>query len=118
VTKAAGPDWPSEFGEPYDAAVVPDDERIDRLERQVRYVMRYIGVDAEVAAADDTAADDAAFGAGPLPASASPEIVALVRIGKPIQAIKLYRQMTGAGLKEAKDAIDRLRVEMGLARRR
>lgn len=30
----------------------------------------------------------------------------LVAEGKPIQAIKAYRERTGAGLKEAKDAID------------
>jgi len=95
--------------------VVPDDaERIDRLERQVRYLLRYIGVDAEIAATSD-----AAFSAGPPPpASSSPEIVALVRAGKPIQAIKAYRQLTGAGLKESKDAIDSLRVDLGLGRRR
>ena len=92
---------------PYDA------ERIDRLERQVQYLLRYVGVDPETAAADL-----GAFGAGPPPAAASPEIVALVQGGKPIQAIKVYRQMTGAGLKEAKDAIDALRFELGLARRR
>lgn len=66
--------------------------------------------DAEVLPSD--------FGAGPLPPAASPEIVALVRSGKPIQAIKAYRQMTGAGLKEAKDAIDGLRADLGLVRRR
>ena len=94
--------------------MVPNDaERIDRLERQVRYLLRYVGVDAEIAATGD-----AALGPGPQPASASPEIVALVQAGKPIQAIKLYRQMTGAGLKESKDAIDRLRVDLGLGRRR
>ena len=95
--------------------MVPDDaERIDRLERQVRYLLRCLGVDAEIAATDD-----APFGAAPPPPpSASPEIVALVLAGKPIQAIKLYRQVTGAGLKESKDAIDRLRVDLGLTRRR
>jgi len=98
----------------YDAEVLPSDaERIDRLERQVQYLLRYVGVDPDAAAADTTA-----FGAGPVPPGASPEIVALVRSGKPIQAIKVYRQMTGAGLKEAKDAIDRLRVDLGIARLR
>ena len=90
-----------------------DTERIDRLERQVRYLLRYMGVDPEVAAADDVT-----FGGGQPPFAASPEIVALVRSGKPIQAIKLYRRMTGVDLKEAKDAIDALRVDLGLARRR
>jgi uncharacterized protein YhaN len=35
-----------------------------------------------------------------------PEVIALVREGKKIQAIKAYREATGAGLKEAKDAVD------------
>lgn len=33
----------------------------------------------------------------------------LVAEGKVIEAIKVYRERTGAGLKEAKDAIDRFR---------
>lgn len=51
---------------------------------------------------------------GVFPPVAKPETVpvdletvrALVREGKTIDAIKLYRQLTGVGLKEAKDAID------------
>jgi large subunit ribosomal protein L7/L12 len=106
--------WLRDSGQPYDAGVVPDDaERINRLERQVRYLLRYAGLDPEIAAADYEA-----FGAGLPSAAASPEIVALVRDGKPIQAIKMYRQMTGAGLKESKDVIDGLRIDLGLARRR
>ncbi len=35
------------------------------------------------------------------------QITALLRRGDKIGAIKLYRQMTGAGLKDSKDAIDR-----------
>jgi hypothetical protein len=66
-------------------------ERIDRLERQVHYLLRYMGVDPEVAAVND----DGAF--RQLPVAASPEVFSLVRAGKPIQAIKVYRQMTGAG---------------------
>lgn len=91
-----------------------DAERIDRLERQVQYLLRYVGVDPEIAADES-----AALRAGPPFAAAfSPEIVALVGKGKPIQAIKLYRQITGASLKESKDAIDSLRFDLGLARRR
>lgn len=37
-----------------------------------------------------------------------PEIRALVEQGELIRAIKAYREETGAGLKEAKDAIDAL----------
>jgi ribosomal protein L7/L12 len=89
-----------------------DGERLDRLERQVQYLLRYLGVDPEMAAADYSSS-----GSGLSPA-ASPEIVALLQAGKPIQAIKAYRTMTGVGLKEAKDAIDILRADLGLARRR
>ncbi|NUQ99530.1 MAG: hypothetical protein HOY79_24250 [Streptomyces sp.] len=38
----------------------------------------------------------------------SDEVNALLRDGKKIQAIKVYREATGAGLKEAKDAVDKL----------
>jgi hypothetical protein len=37
-----------------------------------------------------------------------PEVVALARSNKKIQAIKLYRELSGLGLKEAKDVVDRL----------
>ncbi|MEU6509064.1 MULTISPECIES: ribosomal protein L7/L12 [unclassified Streptomyces] len=35
-------------------------------------------------------------------------VEALVREGKQVAAIKAYREMTGADLKEAKDAVDRM----------
>lgn len=42
----------------------------------------------------------------PVPADASPE--QLLRAGKKIEAIKRYRELTGVGLKEAKDAVEAL----------
>ena len=36
----------------------------------------------------------------------TPEIAAAIRSGRKIEAIKLYRQAHGVGLKEAKDAVD------------
>lgn len=36
------------------------------------------------------------------------EVTGLLRAGQRIQAIKTYRQITGAGLKEAKVAVDRM----------
>ena len=36
------------------------------------------------------------------------DIVDLVRAGNKIEAIKRYRELTGVGLKEAKDAIDEI----------
>lgn len=35
-------------------------------------------------------------------------VAALLRDGKNIQAIKVYREITGAGLKEAKEAVERM----------
>jgi ribosomal protein L7/L12 len=40
------------------------------------------------------------------------EIRALVRAGRMIEAIKLYRERTGTGLKEAKDAVDKIAAGM------
>jgi len=37
-----------------------------------------------------------------------PEVVALASAGKKIEAIKRYRELTGVGLAEAKDAVERL----------
>ena len=46
------------------------------------------------------------------PAS-DPEIQDLLAKGNEIQAIKRYRELTGLGLKEAKDAIVRAGIELG-----
>ncbi|WP_432840731.1 ribosomal protein L7/L12 [Dactylosporangium sp. CA-092794] len=45
-----------------------------------------------------------------VPAGVLQELVS----GRKIQAIKLYREATGAGLKEAKDAVDALAQQRGL----
>jgi ribosomal protein L7/L12 len=41
--------------------------------------------------------------------SATDDVQALVAAGNMIGAIKLYRQQTGVGLKEAKEAVERMR---------
>jgi ribosomal protein L7/L12 len=43
------------------------------------------------------------------------ELLDLVSGGKKISAIKLYRERTGKGLKEAKDAVEALAREHGIA---
>ncbi|MDT3727821.1 hypothetical protein ROS62_24270 [Streptomyces sp. DSM 41972] len=62
------------------------DRRVARVERKLDTVMRHLGLEEEVPRKD--------------------EILALVRDGKQVQAIKLYRETTGAGLREAKQAVD------------
>jgi hypothetical protein len=97
-----------------------DTERIARLERRVDYLIRYLGIDPvhiadgvmparqpaglppgdgmpfglEVAPADELA--DAALG----------PVYDAIRRRKMVDAIKLYRQLTGAGLAEAKSAVE------------
>jgi ribosomal protein L7/L12 len=60
-------------------------------------------VDALESGGQPVAADPAPTRSGDLA-----EVHALARQGQKIQAIKLYRELTGAGLKDAKDYIDRL----------
>ncbi|ANP49152.1 ribosomal protein L7/L12 [Streptomyces griseochromogenes] len=64
------------------------EQRLKRVERKLDLVMKHLDLQEEIPRMD--------------------EVNALVREGKKIQAIKVYREDTGAGLKEAKEAIDRL----------
>ena len=43
------------------------------------------------------------------------EVLAILESGRKIQAIKLYRERTGVGLKEAKEAVEALAQEHGMA---
>ncbi|MFE7275584.1 ribosomal protein L7/L12 [Streptomyces sp. NPDC057623] len=64
------------------------DQRVARVERKLDLVLDHLGLN----------------GADPRMG----EVVSLVRTGKKIQAIKVYREITGAGLKDAKEAVERL----------
>jgi ribosomal protein L7/L12 len=67
-------------------------ERLRTLEAQVAHLYRHLGVDpADVP---------------PQPTDLDPEVVQLINSGKKIHAIKLHRERTGLGLKEAHDAIE------------
>lgn len=88
--------------------------RLAALEEKVDRLLAHFGLDdagtAGTAGTALTAADR-------LPV-ADPQVATLVQAGKKIQAIKLYRQLTGANLKTAKDAVDemerRMRARAGL----
>ncbi|MGD0515905.1 MAG: ribosomal protein L7/L12 [Thermoguttaceae bacterium] len=45
------------------------------------------------------------------PGSLEEQVLGLMRASKKIEAVKLYREMTGAGLKEAVDAVEDLAKE-------
>ncbi|MFI9821110.1 ribosomal protein L7/L12 [Streptomyces sp. NPDC052013] len=64
------------------------ERRIARVERKLDLVLGHLGLHEEVPRRD--------------------EIAGLLRDGRKIQAIKVYREATGAGLAEAKEAVDAL----------
>ena len=68
-----------------------------RMQRQLDAIMNHLGV-----------AEPPISRAGAL----SPQVASLIAVGRKIEAIRLYRQETGEGLKQAKDAVD-LHVAVG-----
>lgn len=80
-----------------------DQQRIDDLERQVRRQGELI--DALYRRLGIGQLDAAGIPTDP---SEDPAIIDAIRGGNLIVAIKLYRERTGVGLKEAKDAVETL----------
>ena len=81
--------------------------RVATLEAQVAWLMQTM---QNLSSAAPTAG-----GAGtdrwgrPVDSGLSKEVVRLATSGNKIAAIKLYRELTGVGLREAKDAVDAIR---------
>ena len=77
--------------------------RLALLEHQVRVLSEALGVPCPTFAPDvGTTAPTHLEGGVPA------EVVALARAGKAIAAIKLFRELTGAGLREAKAVVESL----------
>ena len=72
------------------AATSRSNFRLARLERRVGAIAAHVGLPPE-----------------PVPAGMD-EVLALLADGRKIPAIKRYREVTGAGLREAKDAVDEI----------
>jgi hypothetical protein len=70
------------------AARASSERRLGRLERKLDLILTHLGLD--------------------LNPGVNPEVIELMRSGKKIEAIKLYREQTGVGLKEAKDYVESL----------
>ncbi|MET7765277.1 ribosomal protein L7/L12 [Streptomyces sp. NPDC005393] len=60
----------------------------DRVERELDLILDHLGIEATEPGLE--------------------RVTALLREGKKIEAIKVYRQLTDAGLKEAKETVERL----------
>jgi large subunit ribosomal protein L7/L12 len=77
--------------------------RLALLEQQVRLLSDRLGVPCPT-----FGSDVGATASGALENGVPSEVVALARSGNAIAAIKLYRELTGAGLREAKEIVDSL----------
>lgn len=73
--------------------------RMRRIERKLDLLIEHFGVKLERETVD------------------LPDVWALVREGNHIQAIKLYREKTGAGLAEAKERIDKMIADLEIEKR-
>ncbi len=77
--------------------------RLALLEQQVRLLSGRLGVPCPT-----FGSDVGATASGVIENGVPSEVVALARSGNAIAAIKLYRELTGAGLREAKEIVDSL----------
>jgi len=79
--------------------------RIADLERKVAELYKRLGqAEPDFSGGFTFASDQPAS----VTASEDPRVVTLAQSGRQIEAIKLYRELTGVGLAEAKDAVDRI----------
>lgn len=76
-------------------AVIGSEARLSRLDKRLRRIEHKLDL---LAGHLDVRADDPVLD----------EVTALVRDGRTIEAIKKYRDVTGAGLREAKEAVERM----------
>ncbi len=77
--------------------------RLALLEHQVRLLSERLGVPCPT-----FGSDAGSILVGQLEGGVPSEVVALARAGNAIAAIKLFRELTGAGLREAKEVVDSL----------
>ncbi len=68
------------------------EQRVAQLENQVAFLQLFLGIDPALADG----------GGSVLP----PEFHTAIRHGRSVEAIKIYRQVTGASLVTAKDAVE------------
>ena len=66
--------------------------RINELEDRLKFIYRRLNIEYADPSSDPVL---------------SPQVQDAIRRGNKIEAIKIYRELTGVGLAEAKDAIDR-----------
>jgi hypothetical protein len=93
--------------------------RLHRLEQQVAFLYQHLGLDPSMTFSSpaDVFGTPTGYGDGqtppvpvaglvPGPNDCPPAVMAAIQQGKLIVAIKIYRELTGLGLREAKEAVD------------
>jgi hypothetical protein len=95
------------------------EERIARLESQVTYLLNYLELDPDITASGATPFPRSGGAMPPVPQMGipqgdlfPPDFYDYLRRGKKINAIKIYRQVTGASLVEAKAAVEAMAAQM------
>lgn len=73
-----------------------DNEQLDRIEEKLDLIIKHLGIQQGSNA----------------PATEDFELQQLLSSGRKIQAIKRYRELTGAGLKDAKNAVEKLEAKL------
>lgn len=90
---------------------ISTEQRLAAIEAKIDLLLARLGID-----------EDAAYGLSPLspvdrlPAPGTDPVFELVRGDKPIQAIKLHRELTGASLRESKAVIDAMKANLRAGR--
>jgi ribosomal protein L7/L12 len=78
--------------------------RIAQLERKVTELYKRLGQAEPADFSDDAGFSEPAS----VVAAEDPRLIELIQAGDEMKAIKLYRELTGVGLAEAKDAVEGL----------
>jgi ribosomal protein L7/L12 len=91
-----------------------DAARLAQLEKKVDQLLSQAGPDTNAYLQSSVGNPPNAFSASvSITGAASADIMDLIRRGRKIEAIKLYREQTGVGLKEAKDAVEQIERSTG-----
>lgn len=77
--------------------IIDMDARLKSMEKNQNKILQHLGIDKNKVTISDEDLE---------------KVVELVKIPEKIKAIKLYREITGEGLKEAKEYVDNLAKEI------
>jgi hypothetical protein len=90
------------------------EKRLATIERQLQVALYRLGTPPDVPPQPHPAQPLPPSSPRPPPPPELGDVVALMAQGRKIQAIKVYRERTGVGLKQAKDAVEELARRRGI----